>query len=100
MVGDDQNDMVLSLLDVQIGVENGSSPFNAGSFTGLLQLASSNEQPTNIIPNVPYMYMDPKTCAAIAEHLPVVLSSYTNFYIWNTTDPQFERIINSPSFLA
>ena len=96
----DQNNMILSLLDVQIGVENGSSPFNASSFTGLLQLNSSVDQPTNIIPNVPYMYMAPKTCAAIAQHLPVVLSSYTNLYIWNTTDPQFERIINSPSYLA
>ena len=98
LVGGDQSDMVLSLLDVQIGVENGSSPFNASSFAGLLN--SSNEQPTNIMPNVPYMYMDPKTCAAIAQHLPVVLSSYTNLYIWNTTDPQYERIINSPSYLA
>ena len=91
--------MVLSLLDVQIGVENGSSPFNTSSFTGLLQLSSSNEQPPNIIPNAPYMYMDPKTCAAIARHLPVVLSSYTNLYIWNTTDPQFEKIVTSPSYL-
>lgn len=98
LVGGDQSDMVLSLLDVQIGVENGSSPFSADSFTGLLN--SSNEQPTNLMPNVPYMYMDPKTCAAVAQHLPVVLSSYTNLYIWNTTDPQFERIINSPSYLA
>lgn len=95
-----QNNMILSLLDVQIGVENGSSPFNASSFTGLLQLNSSVDQPTNIIPNVPYMYMAPETCAAIAQHLPVVLSSYTNLYIWNTSDPQFERIVNSPSYLA
>ncbi len=99
-----QNNMILSLLDVQIGVESGSTPFNETSFTGLLQLNSSefssNDQPTNIIPNVPYMYMAPETCAAIAQHLPVVLSSYTNLYIWNTTDPQFERIINSPSYLA
>lgn len=99
-----QNNMILSLLDVQIGVESGSTPFNETSFTGLLQLNSSessnNDQPTNIIPNVPYMYMAPETCAAIAQHLPVVLSSYTNLYIWNTTDPQFERIISSPSYLA
>lgn len=95
-----QNNMILSLFDVQIGVENGSSPFNASSFTGLLQLNGSNEQPTNIIPNVPYMYMAPETCAAIAQHLPVVLSAYTNLYIWNTTDPQFDKIINSPSYLS
>lgn len=95
-----QENMILSLLDVQIGVENGSSPFNASSFTGLLQLNSSADQPTNIIPNVPYMYMAPETCAAIAQHLPVVLSSYTNLYIWNTTDPRFEKIVNSPSYLA
>ena len=100
LVNGDQYNMILSLLDVEIGVETGSSPFNASSFTGLLQLNSSSEQPTNIIPTVPYIYMAPETCAAIAQHLPVVLSSYTNLYIWNTADPQFEKIINSPSYLA
>lgn len=82
-----QNNMLLSLLDVQIGMEN-----------GFLQLNSSKDQPANIIPHVPYMYI--ALCAAIAQNLPVVLSSYTNLYIWNTTDPQLERIINSPSNLA
>ena len=100
LVNGEQNNMIWSLLDVHIGMENGPTPFNASSFTGLLQLNSSNDQSTNIVPNVPYMYMAPKTCAAIAQHLLVVLSSYTNMYIWNTTYPQFERIINSPSYLA
>ena len=73
--------MILSLLDVQIGTENGSTHFNASSSTGLLQLNTSNDQPTNIILGFPYMYMAPETCAAIAQYLPVVLSSYTNLYI-------------------
>ena len=103
LVDGDQCNMILSLLDVQIGVEEGSTPFNATSVTGLLYLNTSREQvkqDTNIVPSVPYIYMAPKTCEAIAKHLPVVFSSYTNLYIWNTTDPQFEKIINSPSYLA
>ncbi|KAL8646078.1 MAG: hypothetical protein Q9226_007029 [Calogaya cf. arnoldii] len=97
----EQYNMILSLLDVELVVESGSTPFNASSVTGLLRLdASSKDQSTNIIPNVPYMYMAPETCATIAQHLPVVLSTYTNLYIWDTTDPQFERIIQSPSYLA
>ncbi len=100
LVYGNQYDMVLYLLDVEIGVEKGSSPFNASSFTGLLQLNSSSDQPINIIPNLPYMYMTPETCAAIAQHLPVVLSTYTNLYLWDTTDSRFEKIINSPSYLA
>ena len=70
--------MILSLLDVQIGVENGSP---------LPTRVPSQALFTKNIPNVPYIYMAPKTCAAIASHLPVVLSSYTDLYIWNTIDP-------------
>ena len=80
LVNREQDNMILSLLDVQIGVENGSTPFNASPFTGLLQLNLSNGQSTNIVPDVPYKYVAPKTCAAISQHLLVVLSSYTNLY--------------------
>lgn len=81
LVNGAQNNMVLSLFDVHIGVDNGSTHFNASSFTGLLQLNSSNDQSTNIVPSVPYMYTAPDTCAATAQHLPVVLSLYTNLYM-------------------
>ena len=96
--------MVPTMLDVQIGVENGQTPFidNGSSFPGLLELNDSlnNVQPTIINPIVPYLFMSPKTCAAIAQHLPVSLKSDIGLYIWNTTDPQFQRVMSSSAYLA
>ncbi len=96
--------MVPTMLDVQIGVENGQTPFidNGSSFPGLLELNSSlnNVQPTIINPIVPYLFMSPKTCAAIAQHLPVSLNSDIGLYIWNTTDLQFQRVMSSSAYLA
>lgn len=94
--------MLPNLLDIQIGVENGSSPFSEDSYTGLLKLNASfnGVQPAIINPIVPYLYMSPETCVAVAENLPVTLNPRVGLYIWNTTDPQYERIINSPAYLA
>ena len=96
--------MVPTMLDVQIGVEKGQTPFidNGSSFPSLLELNSSlnNVQPTIINPIVPYLFMSPKTCAAITQHLPVSLNSDIGLYIWNTTDPQFQRVMSSSAYLA
>ena len=96
--------MVPTMLDVQIGVEHGQTPFtdNSSSFPGLLELNSSlnNVQPTIINPIVPYLFMSPKTCAAIAQHLPVSLNSDIGLYIWNTTDQQFQRVMSSSAYLS
>ena len=94
--------MMVNLLDVQIGVERGSSPFREGSYNGLLKLNASlnGVQPTIINPILPYLFMSPETCAAVAENLPVMLNSQVGLYIWNTTDPQYQRIIKSPAYLA
>ena len=96
--------MAPTMLDVQIGVENGQTPFidNGSSFPGLLELNSSlnNVQRTVINPIVPYLFMSHKTCAAIAQHLPVSLNSDIGLYIWNTTDQQFQRVMGSSAYLA
>lgn len=94
--------MLPNLLDVQIGVENGSSPFSESSYTGLLKLNASFKrvQPAVIYPIVPYLFMSSETCAAIAENLPVALEPQLGLYIWNTTDPRYERIVKSPAYLA
>lgn len=94
--------MMANLLDVQIGVENGSSPFSEGSYTGLLRLNASfnGVQPAVINPIVPYLFMSPETCTAVTENLPVMFNSQVGLYIWNTTDPQYEKIVKSPAYLA
>ena len=94
--------MLPNLLDIQIGVETGSSPFSKNSYTGLLKLNASFKgvQPAVINPIVPYLFMSPETCAAVAENLPVTLDSQLGLYVWNTTDPHYERILKSPAYLA
>lgn len=94
--------MLPNLLDIQIGVENGSSPFSETSYVNLLKLNASfnGVQPAVINPIVPYLFMSPETCSAVTENLPVTLNSGLGLYIWNVTDPQYERIVKSSAYLA
>lgn len=99
------SEMIANLLDVQIGVENGSSPFDKGVYTGLLKpingsTSSDFVQRAVINPIIPYLFMSPETCAAVTENLPVTFNSQIGLYIWNTTDPQYETIVKSPAYLA
>lgn len=98
------NEMLPSLLDVQIGVETGSSPFanGASSMIGLLKQNASFQgvQPTIINPVVPYLFMSPETCTAIVQNLPVTLEPKVGLYLWNTGDPNYKRIVQSPAYLA
>ncbi len=99
---DSKNAMLVSLLDVQIGVENGTSPFHSDSLTGLLKLNARfyGVQPVIIDTVLAYLSMLPDTCAAIAQNLPVSLQPSIGLYTWNTADPQFQKIMRSPSYLA
>ena len=95
--------MITSLLDIEVGVENGPSPFASNSsMTGLLKSNANlqGDQQVSINPELPYLYLSPATCTAIAQFLPVTLNSNIGLYTWNTADPQFQIIVNSPAYLA
>lgn len=112
------NQMIGQLLDIEIGVETGSTPFNntihypgPSSWTnvtyisGLLQQNGSfpNGQPTVINPIVPYFFMSPQTCANIAQSLPVTFQPDIGLYTWDTNGSaaaQYQQIIRSPAYLA
>ena len=118
MVGGN-NQMIGQLLDIEIGVEAGWTPFtnNTASYsgpssetitsyiTGLLQHNASfpNGQPTVINPIVPYFFMSPKTCANIAQNLPVTFQPGIGLYTWDTNGSaaaQYQQIVRSPAYLA
>ena len=91
-----------NLLDIQIGVEIGGSPFEKDNYTGLLALNETfgMHQPTVINPTVPYLFLPPETCGRIADKLPVTFNKPIGFYTWNVDDPQYKRITTSPAYLA
>ncbi len=93
----------LDLFDVGIGVDNGGSPFSYPKKDGLL--ASGNSSITNSIPidmnlAAPYMNLPNSTCAAIAQELPVTYNAKYGLYFWNVEDPQYTKIVTSPTFLS
>ena len=94
--------MTPNLVDIQVGVESGGSPFPQPSYQGLLSLNGSFGlyQPAVINPMLPYLFFSPATCANIARLLPVTLQPLSGLYTWNVDDPQYHRIITSPSYLA
>ena len=93
-----------NLVDVQIGVESGDSPFANGTnkFIGLLEVNQSKPdgQPTIINPLLSYYFASNKTCDNIAKQLPVTLQPSLGLYTWNTGDPMFKSIVQSPAYLA
>lgn len=97
-----KNGMLSSLVDIQIGVETGLSPFGANVYEGLLRADPTfgGTQPTLINPVVPYFFMSKETCAAIAQNLPVTFQPSIGLYTWNIMDAQFEKIVRSPAFLG
>ncbi|KAK4870252.1 hypothetical protein LT330_005306 [Penicillium expansum] len=93
----------INLLDVSLGVAAGSSPWNFSSKEGLLSQGNSSLLGgTTIIaaPVDPYLYLPQSSCDAIAAELPVTHNSDLGLYAWNTDNPQYQRIITSPSYLA
>ena len=92
------------VVDVQIGVESGDSPFANGTstFTGLLEVnqTKGGSQPTVINPLLSYYFASNKTCDNIAKQLPVTLQPSLGLYTWNTDDPAFKNIVQSPAYLA
>ena len=49
---------------------------------------------------VPYLFMSPEMRSAVTENMPVTLHSQVELCIWNTTDAQNEKVIESPAYLA
>ncbi|KAH7375946.1 hypothetical protein B0T11DRAFT_271274 [Plectosphaerella cucumerina] len=104
------------LVDVFLGVEAGLSPFD-GVAGSQWRAVSEDEKPfveeiqeTNrappgsisVIPNpgVPFISLPPEICNAVASYLPVTWRESFGLFTWNTHDPKFERIINSPAYLG
>ena len=102
------------LVDVVLGVEEGGSPFKS-AFTGSVykgnngtqhatDVANSYGAPAGSIivtpnPAAPYLSLPYDTCDALASHLPVSWNPNTGLYTWNTNDPQYALIVNSPAHL-
>ncbi|KAF3194522.1 hypothetical protein TWF225_007054 [Orbilia oligospora] len=49
---------------------------------------------------LPYLVFPQETCDAIAEELPVTFDRTTGFYFWETSNPLYQGIVTSPSYLS
>jgi hypothetical protein len=88
----------VQVIDIMIGVETGASPFDFGAQSGLV--SSATPLTALLQPEVPYIFMPPVTVEAIASNLPVTLDSRSGYYLWNTQDPLYARIVSSPAYLG
>lgn len=95
--------LVIDLLDIEIGVDNGASPFNFSERRNILNQGNSSigESITVSMNSLaPYLHLPKSVCDAIASYLPVSYQSKYGLYLWNTNDPHFKPIITSPSYLS
>ncbi|KAK4187376.1 hypothetical protein QBC35DRAFT_463905 [Podospora australis] len=105
------------LHDVFLGTAVGGSPFanpskDEGSVwqgTGdnpvadtAVRLPGGTTGSALIIPNpaAPYIYLPSGHCEELARRLPLVWNERTGLYLWDTKNPQYERIVRSPAFLG
>lgn len=93
----------IGLLDIGIGVAEGGSPWDYSNKIDLLAHANSSlTSGLNVIvdPSNPYLYLPQSSCDAIAAELPVTYQPDYGLYFWNKSNPQYDRIVTSPSHLA
>lgn len=87
----------VDLVDISIGVEYGGSPFN---FTSKDKLLSTGQTAVSLNPLSPYISLPRKTCDALAALLPVTFDQSLKYYVWNTEDPLFAKIVSSPAYIG
>jgi hypothetical protein len=93
----------IDLLDISLNVVDGGSPWNVSSVNGLLSAGNSSIGPflpLQIEPLNPYLNLPKSTCDAIASWLPVTYQPKFGLYFWNANDPQYQKIVSSPSVLS
>ncbi|KAH7083998.1 hypothetical protein FB567DRAFT_530399 [Paraphoma chrysanthemicola] len=86
----------VELLDISIGVEYGESPFPFRIKDRLLprQLKVKPD------PLSPYLSLPAELCRTLASYLPVIWDTDLKYYLWNTSSPEYARIVTSPAYLA
>jgi hypothetical protein len=91
-----------TLLDITIDVETGPSPFPFGNASKLLTNVLGQRSQLSVKPDPmpPGLHLPAQTCSNLAQKLPVYYDQTTNYYLWNTSDPLYEQIINSPAYLG
>lgn len=96
------NNFLIDVLDIGVGVEYGGSPFPYQSKQGLLAEQNSTMTFLSLAMNTaaPYMYLPNSTCAAITRDLPVTYSAKYGLHFWNVEDPRYTAIITSPTYLS
>jgi hypothetical protein len=101
--GNVAGDFDIEMLDIGINVIEGSSPWNTSSISGLLMAGNfsiTSALQVTIQPLGPYLDLPKSTCDAIAAWLPVTYQPKYGLYFWNVNDPQYQKIVTSPSVLS
>ncbi|KAK6351111.1 hypothetical protein TWF718_004282 [Orbilia javanica] len=91
----------LDLVGISIDTAVGKSPFSFTRKDNLLVNPLSNSVlKVELESAIPYLLLPQETCDTIADELPVTLDRTTGFYLWQTSDPLYEKIVSSPAYLS
>ncbi|PLN74760.1 hypothetical protein BDW42DRAFT_52088 [Aspergillus taichungensis] len=92
----------IELLDIELGVADGESPWDGPGKSRLLAQGNSSLSSGITVkasPADPYLYLPESTCDALASELPVTYQPDYGLYFWDESDPRYLRIVTSPSYL-
>lgn len=102
----DTGKYAINLVDITIGVGEGSSIFSFDNKTEILRQGNSSIGDSgitvNIEPGTPYMFLPRSSCDAIvaAADLPVSFDEALGLYLWDSSNPRYHTVVSSASYLA
>lgn len=96
------NNFLIDLLDIGIGVDHGGSPWPYETQQGLLAEKNTSITSVSVSMNTaaPYLYLPNSTCTALTKDLPVTYNAKFGLYIWDVNNPQYKKIITAPTYLS
>ena len=98
--GQSNSQPLVKMVDATIGMEQGASAFSTSSIGSLLRSDVGPAVKMVLNPTVPYMFLPPDMCDAIANWLPLIYQPDLGLYTWNYNDPKTFMIPTSPAFLS
>ncbi|KAM7190416.1 Aspartic peptidase domain containing protein [Rhypophila sp. PSN 637] len=94
----------LEIVDIHLGTQIGGSPFTNGKkdegsiWPALPSFVRSISAEVSF--ELPYLYLPRQTCQALAERLHLLWESKLELFLWDTSDPNLQRVVSSPAYLA
>ncbi|KAK4208388.1 hypothetical protein QBC37DRAFT_353739 [Rhypophila decipiens] len=96
----------LKIIDIHLGTQVGGSPFANGKkdersiWSSMPSVGQSFSIGAEVRFELPYLYLPLEACKALAERLHLLWEPELELFLWDTADPNLQRVVSSPAYVA